>query len=127
MTAIKIFGHPLMQLISFCIILVGSASFGGPYMYFLYHAIQEILAYAIFGWMGIVVTLCALFFIGRGAAVLQFIGLVLMVVSLLVFAFSSEHFMNIYTFRQLVPVLTLGLFVAVSVFVVRKFIKNGGL
>ena len=127
MTTLRILGHPLAQLFSFCIILVGSAYFGGPYIYFLWHAVQEFLAYAIFGWMGIIITICALFFTGRGAAVLQFTGAAVMVVSLLVFLFSAERFMNIYTFRQLVPLLTLGLFVAVMVFVVKKFIKMGGL
>jgi hypothetical protein len=104
---LKIFAHPLMQLFSFCILLVGSASFGGPYVFFLYHGVQEALAYSIFGWMAIVIVICALFFTGRGEAVLQFIAVVLMFVSLVIFVFSAEHFMNIYVWRQLVPMLTL--------------------
>ncbi len=127
MMLLKISGHPLMQLFSFCILLVGSAYFGGPYIFFLYHAVQELLAYAIFGWMAIVLTVCALFFTGRGEAVLQFIGVVLMVVSLLVFIFSAEHMMNIYVWRQLIPLLTLALFAFMAGIVVRKFIKMGGL
>ena len=123
----KILSHPVAQLFSFCILLVGSAYFGGPYIYFLWHAVQEFLAYAIFGWMGIIITICALFFQGRSNAVLQFIGGCVMVVSLLVFFFSAEHFMNMYVFRQILPLITLGLFVAVMVFVVKKFTKSGGL
>jgi hypothetical protein len=124
---LKILGHPLMQLFSFCVLLVGSPYFGGPYVFFLYHGVQEVLAYAIFGWMGIALTLCAFFFSGRGMAVLQFIGLCVMVVSLVVFVFSGEHFMNIWVWRQLVPVLTLVLFGFVAGVVVRKFINAGGL
>ena len=116
-----------MQLFSFCILLVGSAYFGGPYVFFLWHAVQELYAYAIFGWMAIVIIICALFFNGRGEAVLQFIGLVLMMVSLLVFIFSAEHAMNIYVWRQLMPLLTLALFGFMAGNVVRKFIKEGGL
>jgi len=123
----KIFSHPLLQLLSFSIILVGSAYFGGPYIWFVYHAVQKVYAYAVIGCMGLAVTLAALFFRGRGEAVLQFIGACLMAVSLLVFFFSSEHFMNMYVYRQVLPLLTLALFVAVMVFVVKKFIQAGGL
>lgn len=127
MMILKIFSHPLMQLFAFCILLVGSPYYGGPYIFFLYHAVQEILAYAVLGWMAIVMSACAVFFSGRGVAVLQFIAAVLMFVSLVVFIFSSERFMNIYVWRQLVPILTLLLFVGVMILVVRKFIKAGGL
>jgi hypothetical protein len=122
---LKILRHPLMQLFSFCIVLVGSPSFGGPYILFLYHGVQEVLAYAIFGWMGIALTCSSLMVSGRGMAVLQFIGLCVMLVSLVVFVFSGEHFMNIWVWRQIVPLLTLGLFGVVAGIVVRKFIKAG--
>jgi len=125
--ALKIFSHPLMQIFSFCILLVGSPYFGGPYVFFLYHAVQELLLYAVLGWMAIVMAVCAVFFSGRGEAVLQFIALVLMVVSLLVFIFSAEHFMNIYVWRQPVPLLTLGLFGFMAGVIVKKFVKMGGL
>lgn len=115
-----------MQLASFCIILVGSAYFGGPYIWFLYHAVQELYSYAVFGWMAIVITLASVFMRGYGRTVMQFIGACLMVVSLLVFFFSSEGFMNMYVYRQLLPLLTLALFVAVIVFVFRKFVWQRG-
>lgn len=123
----KILSHPLMQLFSFCVILVGSAYFGGPYIWFLYHAVQEVYAYAVFGCLALAITVAAIFFRGRGQAVLQFIGACVMVLSLLIFFFSSAHFMNMYVYRQVLPLLTLGVFVAVIVFVVQKFIKAGGL
>jgi len=125
MTLSKIFSHPLTHLFSFCIILVGSAQFGGPYVFFLWHAVRELHAYAIPGWMAITLTICALFFSGRREAVLQFIAAALMVVSLAAFVFSAERFMNIYVWRQFVPILTLILFVGVEILVVRKCIKAG--
>ena len=112
-----------MQLFSFCIILVGSAYFGGPYIWFLFHAVQEAYLYAIIGWMGVVITFVGVFMRGRGMAVMQFIGLVLMLLSLLVFFFSAENFMNIYVYRQVVPLLTLVLFAVVVFFSVRKFLN----
>lgn len=123
MTIVKILGHPVMQLFSFCIILVGSAYFGGPFIFFLFNAVQEAYVYAIIGWMGLTATLASLFLRGRGMLVMQFIGIVLMVASLLVFFFSAQHFMNMYVYRQVVPLLTLGLFVAVTCVVVRKFLN----
>jgi len=115
-----------MQLASFCIILVGSAYFGGPYIWFLYHAVQELYSYAVFGWMAIVCTAVGLFLRGYGRVVMQFVGACLMVVSLLVFFFSSGNFMNMYVYRQMLPLLTLALFVAVIVFVVKKFVWQRG-
>ncbi|HWB27698.1 MAG TPA: hypothetical protein VG738_19620 [Chitinophagaceae bacterium] len=123
---VKILSYPLLQLFAFCILLVGSPYFGGPYIFFLYHGVQEILAYAVIGWMAAAMAVCAVFFSGRGAAVLQFISAILMFVSLVVFIFSSGHFMNIYVWRQFVPILTLLLFLGVMILVVRKFIKPGG-
>lgn len=127
MVLYKIFSHPALQLLSFAFLLVGSAYYGGPYIFFLYHGVQEVLSYAIVGWMGIVITTAGLFFSGRSQAVLQFIGLCVMAVSLLVFIFSAERLMNIWVWRQLVPLLTLLVFIAICVLVIKKFIKSGGL
>lgn len=125
MTIRKILSHPLLQLIAFCIILVGSPYFGGPYVYFLYHAVREALPYAIIGWIGIAITISGLFFRSKRENVLQFIGAAIMVVSLLVFFFSSENFMNMYAFKEVLPLMTLLLFALVVAFVFQKFIKGG--
>lgn len=120
----KIAGHPLMQLFSFCIVLVGSAYFGGPYIWFLYHAVQELYTYAIFGCLAVIITLISALMRGYGRIVTQFIGACLMAVSLLMFFFSSEHFMNMYVYRQVWPLLTLVLFIAVMVYVGILFFKH---
>ena len=116
----KIFSHPLMQLLSFLIILVGSAYFGGPYGFFLYHAMQLGYIYAIIGCIAVVITLASVFMRGKAMDLMQFIGSILMVLSLLVFFFSSQHFINMHAFREIIPFLTLLLFVTVTVLVVRK-------
>jgi hypothetical protein len=123
MITLKILGHPAMQLFSFCIILVGSAYFGGPYIFFLFHAVQEGYLYAIIGCAAIAITLASVFLRGKSSERLQFTGVALMVLSLLVFFFSSEHFMNMYVYRQIVPLLTLVLFITVAVVVTRKFLN----
>ncbi|MBN8837164.1 MAG: hypothetical protein J0I09_07895 [Sphingobacteriia bacterium] len=120
MKIIQWLSHPLMQIISFCFLLVGSPYFGGPFIFFLYHAFFEAYAYALIGMVAIVVTLVSLFIPAKGY--LQLTGLILMVASLLVFFFSSQHFMNASVFREGAPLLTLVLFVMISIFVVKKII-----
>ncbi|SFQ30694.1 hypothetical protein SAMN05444277_108146 [Parafilimonas terrae] len=119
----QLLSHPIIQIISFCIIIVGSANFGGPYGFFLYHAVQEGYIYAIIGIAGIVVTLVSLIN-KKNAITIQFIGVTLMVISLLVFFFSSEHFMNMYAFKDVLPLLTLFLFIAIIALVVIKFLRR---
>lgn len=123
---LKILSHPLAQCLSFCLILTGSPYFGGPYIYFLYHAVQEGLPYALTGWAGIMCTLAALPFprIGRW---LQFAGLGLMILSLVLLAFGSQHFMAIYAWLELLPALTVLLFTVVAVAVTGSFIRRKAL
>lgn len=116
----NILEHPLTQLLSFSIVLVGSAYFGGPFIWFIYHAVQEMLLYAIVGSIALVITFASVFIGGTKRVLIQFIGACLMVLSLLIFFFSSQHFMNMYVYRQALPVLTLLLFMTVIVFVTRK-------
>lgn len=90
--------HPFMQLFSFCIVLVGSAYFGGLLYVFISRCAGSIyvcanLLYRV-GYNNRV------FMRGYGRTVMQFIGACLMVVSLFVFFFSSEHFMNMYVYRH---------------------------
>ena len=119
----QLLSHPIIQVISFCIIIVGSPNFGGPYGFFLYHAVQEGYIYAIIGIAGIVITLTGLIS-KENAITIQFIGATLMVISLLVFFFSSEHFMNMYAFKDVLPLLTLFLFIAIAALIIIKFLKR---
>jgi hypothetical protein len=115
----NIFAHPLLQLVSFSILLVGSAYFGGPYIYFLFHAAQEGYIYGIIGALAIIVTIVAIFYSNR---YVQVAGLALMVLSLMVF-FIGGKLSNAYTFHQIVPFLTLALFIGVSVAISLKFVR----
>ncbi len=116
----RIFSHPLMQLISFSILIVGSAYFGGPYIYFLFHAIQEGYLYAIVGVLAFLTTLVAIFYSNR---YIQITGLALMLLSLTIF-FIGGKLANTYAFRDLVPFVTLALFVAVSATIAVKFFRT---
>lgn len=116
---VKILSHPLAQCLSFCFILTGSPYFGGPYVYFLYHAVQEKLLYAVTGWAGITCTLLSL--LPGLRRQLQLAGLGLMAGSLLLLAFSSQGFMAIYAWTDLVPALSLLLFISIAATVVWRW------
>lgn len=123
MKLLQFLSNPLVQVFSFCIILVGSANFGGPYGLFLYHAGMEWHIYAVIGIISVVVTLISFFLQDRKRYMVQFGGAILMVISLLVFFFGSDNFMNMYAFRDAIPLLTLFLFIVIIILVSRRFFK----
>jgi len=116
----EVLSHPLLQVISFSIILVGSPYFGGPYIFFIYRALLEGYTFAIIGIVAILVTLVSLFLPAKGY--MQLGGLLLMIASLAVFFLSSQNFMNASTLRELIPLLTFLFFIIVIAFVSRKII-----
>ncbi len=120
MKFMEVLSHPLLQVISFSIILVGSPYFGGPYIFFIYRALLEGYTFAIIGIVAILVTLVSLFLPAKGY--MQLGGLLLMIASLAVFFLSSQNFMNASTLRELIPLLTFLFFIIVIAFVSRKII-----
>jgi hypothetical protein len=118
----QVLSHPLLQVISFSIILVGSQYFGGPYIFFIYRALLEGYTFAIIGIISILVTLLSLFLPAKGY--MQLGGLLLMIASLAVFFLSSQNFMNASTLRELIPLLTFLFFIVVVVFVSKKTITQ---
>jgi hypothetical protein len=116
----QVLSHPLLQVISFSIILVGSPYFGGPYIFFIYRALLESYPFAIIGTIAILVTLLSLILPAKGY--IQLGGLLLMIASLVVFFLSSQNFMNASTLREIIPLLTLLFFVVVVAFVSKKTI-----
>jgi len=123
MKIIQILSGPAVQILSFCIILVGSPEFGGPYGFFLYHALLEAYVFAVIGVAGIIITALSFINNGKKVIVIQFIGALTMIASLLVFFFSSDHFMNMYAFTQIIPLLTLFLFIAIVALITRRFFR----
>jgi hypothetical protein len=108
-TTMKFLTHPLTQIISFCLVIVGSDHYGAPFIVFLYHAVLELYLYAIVGWLALVVSSVALLSLPRKRTI-QLIGLCLMICSLLIF-FIGGKFNNAYSFNDLIPSITLLIFV----------------
>lgn len=111
--------HPLMQVFSFAIILVASPYFGGPFGYFVYRSFLEGYLYGITGMIAIAISLLSMMRALPYRNGIQFSGLVLMVVSLLIFAVKGRG-MNLVSFRHALPLFTLLLFLIVAAAVCRK-------
>lgn len=118
---LNILSHPIAQIISFSIILVGSPYFGGPYLYFVVGSFKEGYVYGILGVIGIVVTLISLFMKAKGY--MQVIGLLLMILSLAIFFFSSTWTNAVVTILNVAGLATLLLFVAICILVPLRFFK----
>ena len=116
----NIFTHPITQIFSFCIILISGSYFGGPYIFFLYHAAQEGIAFGITGLLGI--TLCLASLIIYKSA-LQLAGTLMMVLSLVIFFWSPRWHNSSGTFSEPVPLATILLFVIITVLTISKIVN----
>jgi hypothetical protein len=118
----NILSHPIIQVISFSIILVGSPYFGGPYLYFLSGSLKEGYAFGIIGMAGIALTLISMVLKARGY--MQVVGLLLMILSLSIFFFSSTWTNAAVTILNIPALVTLLLFVLVSLLVTYRTIQT---
>ena len=114
--------HPLAQLITFSMLLVGSPDFGGPYIFFVWHAFFAGQPFGIIGIFAIFITLVSLFpFPFR--AWMQLGGWLLMMLSLTIFLISG-HGKNMAAWHQAVPLFTLIAFALISILVCRKIFSR---
>jgi hypothetical protein len=118
----KLLSHPLFQACSFLIIIVGSDHFAAPYIIFLYNALKEFYLYAIIGTTAVIITLASLLAHSK-KAMIQLVGLSLMILSLAVFFFRGD-FNNAYSFNDLIPLLTLLVFFIVVFAVTNSYFIN---
>jgi hypothetical protein len=116
----NIITHPITQVFSFCIILISGSYFGGPYIFFLYHAAQEGIAFAITGLLGITLCLASLVIY---KSTLQLAGTLMMVLSLVIFFWSPRWHNSSGTFSEPVPLATILLFVIITVLTISKIVN----
>src|SRR6478672_7387796 len=114
----KILSHPILQLISFSIILINGEVFAAPYLWYVRYAASDGELFAFVGWAAICVTLASLA-IKRFS--LQLWGLIIMWISLSVFYSRSLHKASMLVSPG--TELTVLLFIAMSICVVIKFKK----
>ncbi|MES2331162.1 MAG: hypothetical protein V4539_16275 [Bacteroidota bacterium] len=120
MKPLQFFSHPLMQLFSFSIIMVGSSNFGGPFIYFVFFATAQGYGYAVTGMLGIALTIVSTVMRANRSLNVQLSGLGLMCLSFGWFVIGNRARAGM---RDVLPFLTILLFVGVCVAVVTKGIE----
>jgi hypothetical protein len=108
----NIITHPITQVFSFSFILISGSYFGGPYIFFLYHAAQEGIAFAIIGLLGIILCFASLVL---NKSALQLSGILMMLLSLVIFFWLPRWHNSSGTFSEPVPLATVMLFLIISV------------
>ncbi len=114
----KVLCHPILQLISFSIIMIGGEIFAVPYIWYVRYASPDGQLFAIVGAIAMIVTLASILFTRYR---LQLWGLVSMWLSLGIFFCLAQNKAGLSEFP--ITEITLLLFITVSVFVVLKHIK----
>ncbi|MES2329260.1 MAG: hypothetical protein V4539_06620 [Bacteroidota bacterium] len=113
----KVFSHPILQLISFSIIMIGGEIFASPYLWYVRYGSADGQAFGITGVVAMITTLISI--VVKRFRV-QLWGLILMWVSLIVFFCQSHNKAGLFEFP--ITEVTLSLFIAVSVCVVLKHV-----
>ncbi|MES2331319.1 MAG: hypothetical protein V4539_17075 [Bacteroidota bacterium] len=112
-----ILSHPILQLVSFLLIVIGGQVFAAPYGWIIRYAAVTGEFFAIVGIVAIVLVLASVF---RARFVLQLSGLTAMWVSLIAFYGQTKPEARDYMFGTPLTVITLLLFVIVSIFIILK-------
>jgi CHASE2 domain-containing sensor protein len=124
MKFINVISHPLIQILSFVIILISGESFGGPFGVYLYHAGKEGISFALIGLLGIALCFISLFFYRHW---LQLGGAALMVLSLVCFFVQPQGSYNYGTFKEVVPLLTILLFLGITTLITYQIFEHQNL
>jgi hypothetical protein len=114
MKALKILTHPILLMISFLFILISGEHLGGFYALYLLLALPYGGMHSLIALAGILVLVISYNVYGRKPCLVQnilnIIGALLLVLSLISFFVTDKEGYNYGTFYQIVPVISLSLF-----------------
>lgn len=120
----------LLVSVSYCCIMISGMHIGGPWIAYLLITLFTAafyplsFAYAILGIGGLVIYLIRTYNFLGGAWLQRLIGLGAMWLSLIVFFMSEGGAYNYSTFQETVPLISLGLFVGLSIWHFFSLIKS---
>ncbi len=117
---LRILTHPIIQLISFSWILVGSAHFGGPFLFFVVGGITDAQLYAIVGVSGIVLLGMLVFY---SKPIFQLLATICCIASLLLFFMGSSNSKAHISFSETLPLITLIIFCLIQILVILKLTR----
>lgn len=112
--------HPIIQILSFSWILVGSPYFGGPYLFFVVGAATQFEWFGVLGVAGVFLLAFCLFFNRR---LLQLAGSICCIFSIALFFFNSSYDNALVTIEDWLALLTLILFVLIHTLTLYKLFR----
>ncbi|MDB5229623.1 MAG: hypothetical protein JWN76_428 [Chitinophagaceae bacterium] len=117
MKPISILSHPIIQFISFCVILIIGREWGAPYAWYVLFALRAGMTFSVLGVAGIVLTLVCIFVLRR---YLQLPALFLMWASLIAFLSQLNLPNRLTVTMQPLALVTILFFSTITFFVIYK-------
>lgn len=119
MKAIQLINHPVTIIISFLFILISGEHWGGFYMLYLLLALPHGGLHALLGFAGVLMLVVAMnkkiqISRNKNSSLLRLFGVLFLIASLLSFFTQKGAEYNYGTFNQLMPVITLVLFIVLA-------------
>lgn len=113
------------MIVSYCLILISGYSFGGFYSFYILLGLRYGALHSLLAVMGILVIVISRYRLktsqpGPTDLVLNFAGVGLLYLALFCFFFKDDSGYNLQTFYQLIPLLSIILFLIISV----AFLRN---
>ena len=120
MKIIKIITHPLALIISFLLVIISGEHLGGFYLLYILLALPHGGIHSVLAVVGIIILLFNHYSLRDRlnlytGIVLNFVGSLLLFLSLYYFFINDRHHYNYGTFYQTVPLITIVLFVLLLV------------
>ena len=115
MKVMKIFAHPFLIIISFCLMIISGEHLGGFYLSYLLLALPHGGIHSLFAFVGIVLLLISYNKLrdkkaAKVKSIMNIAGLLLMILSLFFFFYNDKEHYNYGTFYQFVPQVSLIIF-----------------
>ncbi|HCL06437.1 MAG TPA: hypothetical protein DHW64_10960 [Chitinophagaceae bacterium] len=112
--------HPIIQILSFNWILVGSPYFGGPYLFFVVGAATQFEWFAVLGVAGVFLLAVCVFLKNW---LLQIAGSICCLSSIAIFFFNSSYENALITLGDWLALLTLVFFVLIHTLTLYKLFR----
>jgi hypothetical protein len=128
MKAIRIVRNPVLLILSFLFIIISGEHWGGFYLLYILLSLPHGSVHAILGVAGIILLTTAYLKYEQGkispvSTVINILGLLLLILSLFLFFFNDKQGYNSGTFYQMVPLVSIGIFLTITIsFVVYNII-----
>jgi len=129
MKALNIATHPVLLIVSFLFILISGEHLGGFYALYLLLALPHGWLHSILAVAGILILALSFNLKKNGRVIsnniLNIVGAILLVLSIVVFFYADKEGYNYGTFYQTVPIISLVLFGSLTLlFIIKNLVQS---